>query len=645
VFEGAHLPLVSAVDPHPFVRLGCFDRQRFEVFTPASLGPKHWGWVMEGVTLQTRNREWWIGTAQGVLRYAPADHFSSIMSVPPTGTFGSREGLGEAFRLFEDSRGDVWISTISSAAMGFFRWERSSGRLINLAGSSGLPSFRGDLPKSFAEDPLGQIWIGFNGGLGRYARGTFTLFAGAEKMPPGAVVNMHVDRAGRLWLASIRSGLIRVDNPGAERPTFVSYTTANGLSSNNIVAIVEDLSGFLYVGGGQGLDRFDPTTERVKHFGESDGLGPGVLKAAYRDRHGQLWFGLSNGLARLTPLIDKPIRPPAVWINALRVAGVPETVSALGEQEMSLPDVAPGRSHVQIDFVALGFGSGDVRFQYRLDGADADWSRPSEIRTVNYASLAPGRYRFQVRAVDADGVQSDVPATVAFRVLSPVWRRWWFLTAAGLLVALTIQQLYRRRVARLLEIANVRTRIATDLHDDIGANLTRIALLSEVAKGADDTGPLSSIARIARESVSSMSDIVWAINPQRESIADLIRRMRQHAEEVLTSQGIALNFYASHVPGSLRLGMDVRRDLLLMFKEVINNAARHARCSAVTVDLRVKPSHVVMTIADDGVGFDPSAASDGHGLDSLRRRAGRLQGTLEVSSAPGGTTLILTVPR
>jgi signal transduction histidine kinase/ligand-binding sensor domain-containing protein len=643
VFEGARLPLLSPATPSQvLVRLGCFDGQRFEAFTPATL--LQWGWVLPGITLQARNGEWWVGSQEGLFHYPRADHFSGIKTMRPLAVYRAKDGLQEIFRLFEDSKGDVWISSISSAVRGLSRWERDSGRLRDLAGSSGLPSLRDDLPQSFAEDSLGQIWIAFNSGLVRYSHGVFTSFTARDGMPPGTVANMHVDRAGRLWLASAQSGLIRVDDPAMPRPAFVSYTTANGLAGNNIRTIVEDRAGFLYIGGGQGLDRFDPATSRVKHYGTADGLPPGVLVAAVRDGQGELWFGMLTGLARMKPVLEKGTAPPAAWISALRVAGVAAPVSALGEREMSLPELAPDRNHLQIDFVALGFGSGEVRFQYRLEGADAEWNAPSRERTVNYASLAPGRYRFLVRAIDADGGMSPAPATISFTVLSPIWQRWWFLTIAALLTAFTIHRLDRHRVARLLEMANVRTRIATDLHDDIGANLTRIALLSEVAKGPSDDGPLASIARIARESVSSMSDIVWAINPKRERMQDLIRRMRQHAEEVLTARAVTLRFDATQVPGTLQLGMDVRRDLLLVFKEAVNNAARHANCSAVRVELRGERSRMTLSIVDDGIGFDTAAASDGHGLDSMRRRAARLSGALEIASGEGGTTLTLTFP-
>ena len=276
-------------------------------------------------------------------------------------------------------------------------------------------------------------------------------------------------------------------------------------------------------------------------------------------------------------------------ISGVRVRGDPQLISALGERELSLNAFASNQNQMQFDFVGLGFGSGDVlRYQYRLEGADANWSGLSEQRTVTYVSLSPGRYRFLVRAVNSDGVVSAEPATVAFTILSPIWLRAWFVTLVALTLGLIAYALYRYRVARLLEMANMRTRIATDLHDDIGANLTRIALLSETAKqGAQEDGPLASIARIARESVGSMSDIVWAINPKRESLLDLTRRMRQHADEVFAQRGIELHFTAPDAADARKLGVDVRRDLLLMFKEAVNNAVRHSRTSRVDIDLRV----------------------------------------------------------
>ena len=647
VFEGARLPPPDSHHTALHPRLGCFDGRRFDWFKPRAVN--NFGWVPEGVTLQARNGEWWAGTGEGLYRFRESDSFAQLKTAEPLDHFTTKDGLAAAqiFRLFQDSRDDIWISTTSSSTSGLARWESASQRIRDLSAAVGLPSLRNDVPRSFAEDGSGNVWIGFNSGLARYSQGRFTWFAETQGLPAGAIKDIHVDASGRIWLASARGGLIRVDAGNSERPVFVPYTTTQGLSSNNTEVIAEDRDGYLYIGGGHGLDRLDPASGRVKHFTTADGLTPGLFRAAFRDRKGVLWFGMTRGLARLAPVTEKTKTAPPVWVSGLRIRGVPELISALGERQLSLDDLAPQQNQLQIDFVGLSFASGEVlRYQYRLDGTDADWGALSEQRSVTFASLPAGRYAFLVRAVNSDGMVSPEPATVRFAIRSPFWQQAWFVTLVALAVALMAYVVYRYRLARLLEIANMRTRIATDLHDDIGANLTRIALLSEVAsRGSDDEGPLASIARIARESVSSMSDIVWAINPKRDGLIDLTRRMRQHADEIFTQRGIELRFAAPAAHDSPKLGVDVRRDLLLIFKEAVNNAARHSHCSVIDIELKVDGSRLVLTVADNGEGFDRSIDSEGQGMTSMQRRAHRLKGTIDIASVKGvGTTVTVSIP-
>ena len=666
VFDGGSLDLVSTDQPEYYPRIGCFDGRRFTGFQPGGIAPLGWGWVTEGLTLQTRRGEWWLGTGVGLYRFPAADHFDALRTAPALALYSTHEGLAtpQVYRLFEDSRGDVWVSTIGSNTNGLARWDHLSARVIDMAGLPGLPSVKDSLPRAFGEDADGNVWVGFDGRIARYHDGTFQLFTSSSGVPPGAIRDIYRDHLGRLWVASAERGLVRVDHAAAERPTFTAYTTRQGLSSNDIETITEDLDGRIYAGGGRGLDRLDPATGRIKHFSTVDGLAPGRLRSAFRDRDGILWFGTGSGLARLAPTPERPAAPPPVLISGVRVNGVPELVSALGQQQISFAAFAPDQNQVQIDFVGLSFGSGDeLRYQYRFQ-RDADWSTPSGLRTVTYASLAPGRYTFVVRAVNTDGIVSSHPATMTFAIRYPVWQRAWFVALAALVVSLSIYALYRSRMARVLEMANMRTRIATDLHDDIGANLTRIALLSQVAaqapiairaansrpcEGALDVateeGPLASIARIARESVGAMSDIVWAINPARETLRDLTRRMRQHADELFTLRNIELRFDGPDGRQDLRLGVDVRRDVLLIFKESVNNAARHSGCTRVEINFRVDRSRLLLRVADNGVGFDPTVERDGQGLLSMQRRARRLKGILDLSSASGpGTTVMLTIP-
>ena len=197
----------------------------------------------------------------------------------------------------------------------------------------------------------------------------------------------------------------------------------------------------------------------------------------------------------------------------------------------------------------------------------------------------------------------------------------------------------------------MRTGIASDLHDDIGANLTKIAILSEVARRQepfrDADRPvdrsLASIARIARESVAGMSDIVWAISPARDNLGDLVRRMRAHVEEVFAVRNLEVVFNAPAAGLALKLDSTVRRDVYLIFKEAVNNAARHSGCSRIAVDFRADRTQLSLAVADDGAGFDVASDSEGEGLLSMRQRAKRLGTTLEVDSSAGhGTTIRLS---
>ena len=651
-FEGARLdPLGRAPDYH-HLRLLKFDGQRFTCFVPDAVPDL--GWRSEGVTLQTRNGEWWIGTTGGVYRFPAAASFDQIKALRPLAVYSSKDGIedNQLLGLFEDSRGNVWVSRWFSAKP-LWRWERQTDTLRDLSAAPGF-DLKNDAPHSFCEDRAGNVWIGFSDRVARCHDGNFTFFTASDGVPPGAITSLYLDHAGRLWLASARSGLIRVDNPAAERPEFVCYSTAQGLSSNSTEVtsdrlIVEDLQGRVYIGTGRGLDRLDPATGHFRHFTTSDGLASGSFRSSFRDRYGGLWFGTTGGLSHFVPAPDdQPQTAPPILISGLQVGGAPRFISAVGESEVVLPDLAADQSQLQIDFIGLSLAPGDVlHYQHQLQGADADWSSQTEQRSVNYR-LGPGRYRFLVRAVNSDGVVSSSPAVVAFRVLPPFWARWWFLALIAVVLTSILYRLYRYRVARLVELERVRTRIASDLHDDIGANLSLIAGLSDVVRQqARSSDPqiderLSLIALVSRRSVDAMSDIVWAVNPKRDHLSDLTQRMRRFASDVFSSRGIQYHFDAPDSARDTRITADVRREVFLLFKEGVNNAARHSGCTEVEISLQIDRGMIVLKLSDNGRGFDADRSDGGEGLFSMRKRAAKLGGKLTVISNRGnGTTLVV----
>jgi len=649
LFEGAKLDFLNPGPMDLWRRLGRLENQRLTWLIPATLRHKYLGWSDKTTALRARSGEWWIGTGEGLYLFPPVKNFVDLKSSKPLAVYNLKGfPFTMVYRLYEDSLGDLWVS-LDNAGSALAKWDRQTRTLHNMAQTEGLPSLTENLPTAFQEDAAGDLWVGFNRGqVARYRSGRFTFFSMSNGAAPGKINDLYLDKQGHLWIGTSLGGIFRSDDPAGELPTFTNYTTQQGLSSNYASAVVEDLYGRIYLGTGQGIDRLDPATNQIKHFTTADGLSSGLVLSSLRADNGELWFGTTHGLSRFLPEPpEAAAHAPTILLTGVRVDGASRQVAANGESDLYVSDLAAGGNHLQIDFVGLSFASGEsLLYQYRLDGADKDWGIASVQRTVTYANLAPGHYRFLVRAKTSDGTFSAAPAILTFVVRPHLWQRWWFLALATMVVAFIVYLFYRYRVQRLLQIVNMRTRIATDLHDDVGANLTRISLLSEVAKqnlgetNASEDSPLMSISRIARESVGSMSDIVWAIDPERDSLLDLTRRMRRHADELFTLRDIELNFNAPDAKESLRVGVDVRRDLLLIFKEAVNNAARHSQCTRVNIDLRVQPSKLLLEIIDNGTGFDQSIEGQGHGLRSMKRRAAALGGTLVIESRSGIETMI-----
>jgi signal transduction histidine kinase len=550
---------------------------------------------------------------------------------------------------FEDSRGDLWMTAYVGSDYRVVRWQRSTGRFHqHPEADSQLVSLRGP---AFAEDGAGTVWLGSSRGLARYRDGRFTNVGMGDGNRIVPVTALHADPRGRLWVGTRGAGLYRSDDPAAERPRFTAYAVADGLSSATVWCLTSDHSGNLYAGTTRGVDRLEPESGRFKRFSVADGLAGSEVITAFRDRDGALWFGSFTGISRLTAQPHVDHAPPAVWIGGLRIRGVAQPLDLLGQPHVSMGRLAPHQSQVQIDYFGLSPASAELlTYQHQLEGAHSAWSAPTPDRTVNYAELAPGSYRFLVRAVDADGQASRLPASVTFAILPPLWKRGWFIGSLALLATASGYSVHRYRVKRLFEMERLRTRIASDLHDDVGSSLTQISILSEIVRtrlanpGAPIDDPLSRIGTLSRESVDSMSDIVWAIDPVRDTPVHLVQRMRRVAYELLGSAGVQLRFESSG-DASPRLTADVRRHVFLMFKEILNNVVRHADATAVCIEVSVAARQLHVVVSDDGRGFDTRRTTEGQGLRSLERRTSSLGGSLQVTSSPGaGTRVALSVP-
>ena len=635
-----------------------FDGNRFVSAAPLGMLPSSWS--TNQISFQDHAGEWWIAGGAGLQRYPAVKKLEDLARTPHKKIYTTADGLfvNSVFQLFEDSRGDIWISTIGHESDSVHRWERATDTIRRYTTADGLPYQ--NCPTAFGEDSAGNIWMGFYiGGLVRFRQGKFENFTALDGLPAGPIRDFHTDRSGRVWIATSSGGIVRIDEPDAEKPKLINLTTADGMASNQAGCVTEDNFGRIYVGTGRGVNRIDLASGRIKLFTKSDGLPENYIRLCERDAEGALWFGSLKGIARYIPQPDEQTPAPPIFLSDLRVNGVSiKKLSELGETSVGALELASDQRQIQIEFFALGFGTGEtLRYQYKLESIDADWSEPTVQRTVNFG-LSPGAYNFLVRAVNSDGEPSAAPARVSFTIARPVWQRWWFLVSLGLAVGGIVYLIYSYRLRRLLELEKVRTRIATDLHDDIGASLSKIAILSEVVRqrvsplapaDAEISEPLEHIAGTSREMVDSMSDIVWAINPQKDRLSDLIQRMRSLAGEMTELCDIRLLVHLSGVEGrDLSLGADQRREIYLIFKETLNNLVKHSACSLAEIEFSLEESNLVVTVRDDGKGFEKNgngASRGGNGLPNMKRRAAGLGGSYEIASEPGaGTTAVLIVP-
>ena len=599
------------------------------------------------VGLQARNGEWWFATDTGVMRFGAAT-IDTLSTAPLLGWYRTGHGLECAYavRVFEDSPGNIWVSCGELPAHPA-RFDRASGRFQSTGPADGWPARTA--AQVFRELAPGVLWIGTSDGAVRYRGGRIEVLMLSETTAKEAVRDVLIDRALRVWLATSGGGLYRCDQPEAERPVFVHYGLREGLSSLYLRALAVDGEGYVYASSVRGVDRIDPNapvaSRRVRHFDEDDGLPDAEQNVALTARNGRLWFGSMRGLAEFQPGAARAQCAPEVYFTRVLVRGDEVPLAWDGARSAAL-SLSADRNQVQVEFAGGDLRpAADLRFQYRLVGVGEEWSEPSGDLRVNYPALPAGRLRFEVRAVNAEGQVSRQPAVLDLDVAGPVWRRWWFLALAAVVCGALVTGVYRYRVSQLLQLERLRTRIATDLHDDIGANLSQIAILTELARRDPARGSLEVVSAIARETVEQMSDIVWAVNPRHDRFEAMLHRMRRYAEETLGGVNIELGFERGGLAADFSIPIEARRPLYLVFKEAITNAARHSGASLVTVRFELGRGSLHMTITDDGRGFDLQAPRDGEGVSSIGNRVRGLGGTVAWDSAPGrGTRLEVALP-
>ncbi len=591
----------------------------------------------------------WLGTAGGRLI-----HCSSTGAIGPSlNIYGTQLRV-----LHHDRDGNLWIGGFPSGL--FLLPATNQQRLWNLE-ADGFPKAT---VTAITQDAEGVIWIGTApGDLYCRTNGTFRRFGVAEGFTGFSIGALLPATNGGLWVGTLGGGLGRFQGG---RVKFAGRS--DGLADDVVSQLIEDDTGWLWLGGSRGLARVRPgeveavlegrrSRFALTHYGSSDGLANvqgtvGSQPSVWRTARGQLRFATSRGVVSFDPAaLPVNLRPPPLVLESVQVDGVPVNPHT----ELRLRH---DFKKLEFNYAALSFRAPEeVLFRRQLVGFDEGWVEANTARTAAYPRLPPGAYIFKFTACNDDGVWNDEAAWLHFTVVPAYWQTAWFRAAmvvlfAGLVgggVFMAARMRIRRKLERLKQahaLERERTRISRDLHDDLGARLTQMTLQTDLA--ADDPAvptelqtQIKEVSAQARSAVQSLDETVWMINPQKDTLAHLVAYIAQYAEQFFRAtpincrMDIGRDLPACTMPGNLR------RDILMLVKEALNNAQKHAGASEVRLRVVVRHRALRISIRDNGKGF----AADGgkgqrHGLENMRQRAAAAGIRASIHSRPGVGTLV-----
>jgi ligand-binding sensor domain-containing protein/signal transduction histidine kinase len=571
--------------------------------------------------------------------------------------------------LYEDHAGTLWVAT--SGGLG--QWNGTQWRLFTT--NDGLSA---NIVHAIAEDHGGDLWIGTEGGgLNRFQAGRFTAFQQKNGFPSDNISAICADAADVLWIGTRGNGLIRFSNG-----KWTHFTTQNGLIGNSIDYLIEDDDGYLWIGSNAGLMRVRkkdledsdsaPTNEvPCRSFDKRDGLPAtectfGSQPAACRTPDGRLWFPTVAGVVSVDPgRIHFNSNPPPVVIES---ALVEEEQSNTNGPHAAPPDsviVPAGKEDLEIQYTSLNLGGADrAHFRYRLVGRETKWHEAGAQRFARYPTLSPGQYEFQVQARNEDGDWNQTGATLAVTVMPLFWQTGWFrlLEIAALLavviaiVYFLVAEKYQRQLAGLRQqqaLEDERARIARDIHDQVGASLTQLALLGDMVETGKESpeeaeAHARQISQTARETTRALDEIVWTVNPSNDSLDGLVNYICKHAQDYLSVAGLR---YRLDVPAQLpaaAISPETRHNVFLASKEAVTNIVKHARASEAWIHLRLEPQGFTLEIEDNGrgpAGLNDKAAESRNGMRNMRKRMDDIGGQFSIGPGRHGGTLVrLTVP-
>ncbi|MFA4917594.1 MAG: two-component regulator propeller domain-containing protein, partial [Syntrophales bacterium] len=498
------------------------------------------------------------------------------------------------------------------------------------------------------EDSEGVLWIGtFGGGLNKFDKST-GHFISYKNLPgdrtslsDNRVMAIHEDGSKNLWIGTYGGGLNLFDK---KKESFQRFNDKSRLKSSVVYGILEDNFKQLWMSTDNGLFKLDIPTKQFTQYDQNDGLQNLEFSggAYYKSEKGEMFYGGIAGFNYFFPdsVIDNAYVPP-VAISSIRIFDEPL------REERDTITLSYDQNFFSFEFAALDYtNSSDNQYAFMLEGFDKQWRFvDSRRRIANYTNLSPGEYVFSVIGSNNDGVWNYEGKNVYIIILPPFWKRWWFILLTISLAVVIIYYIAAARYRSLLAIEKLKSKLSADLHDNVGSGLTEISILSELTahEVQNLTGNvshnLSAISEKARQLIDSMSDIVWMVNPQRDSFYDLIVRLKDTYSDLMMAAGISYKTANLEKLSSVKLPMEYKQNLFLIFKEALNNSIKHSKCKKISLEADITRDILTLVLFDDGNGIETNRIDSGNGIRNMKARAKTIGGKLEIVSGGEGTSL------
>ena len=660
---------LNMVNPVGFFHLGTFNLAATEKVRPiisARNGNTWFGTGQEGVVrlgkdisyfneknqvkflgqrslLEDKNGNIWFGSNDlGAIKYDGRE----LTSYGPRNQFISKS----IFSMLEDKKNNIWFGSGTPAGLTSY----SNNRLIHYDNKNGLP---GESVLSLFQDREQAIWIGTaKGGLTRLKNSQLINYSEKQGLFTKDITSIISDKKGNLWLGTIGAGVCSFNGN-----QFIYYTTREGLSNNNVWSLIQDPNGIIWAGTDNGLnelvqvknkDTMNEEQRIIFKYGLQEGLKAldFSLNGAAITASSMIYWGTGKGIvSRGLPSSHQSInlKPPVldgIEINDSAIDIFSKNVS----KHLSL---SYDQNHLIFYFAAIDWSApSSIKYSFRLSGLDTKWSVPSEEPKAEFRNLSYGNYQLQVRAISASQTWS-LPLIYSFRIEPAWWQTWWFKIVVSLIALLTAfylsKQIYLAKLRRQgmamekqLAVQYERQRISSEMHDDIGAGLSGIKLLTEMTrnKSTDErmTGEVDKIYQSVGDLSAKMKEVIWSLNMENDNLTNLITYLQKQFRVWLEHYPCKQNIDMPIEVPEINVSGETRRNIYLVVKEAIHNIIKHSNASIVEMSIKCDNNKLKIKISDNGNGTrDSSGNETGNGLKNMKRRVAQMNGKFQIDQHKG----------